>query len=173
MNWSKHGVVAELSAMDWSFRYPAAGAQWQQYCDFYALGLAEEGCSGHFAGLMDSAGYQVVVQAWQKEDARGTAVLVHGYYDHTGLYSSLIRFCLQQDWNVVAFDLPGHGLSSGEQASIGSFQEYDEVFSHVLQRVQQSLPGPLYAFGQSTGGAILINYLLSDSSPRCSLPLPG
>jgi len=26
--------------------------------------------------------------------------------------------------------------------------------------VQQSLPGPVFAFGQSTGGAILINYLL-------------
>ena len=173
MSWSKQGVVAELSAMDWSFRHPAAGVQWQQYCDFYGLQLAEEGCSGHFAGLMDSAGYQVVVQVWQKDDARGTAVLVHGYYDHTGLYSSLVRFCLQQGWNVVAFDLPGHGLSSGEQASIGSFQEYDEVFSHVLQRVQQSLPGPLYAFGQSTGGAILINYLLKRQLTPLQSPFAG
>ncbi|MAK89981.1 MAG: hypothetical protein CMI08_12690 [Oceanospirillaceae bacterium] len=160
MSWSKNGVVSELSAMDWHLSQPAEGALWQQYCDYYSLGLEEEGAVGHYAGLMECSSYQVAVQVWKHADAKGTAVVVHGYYDHVGLYGSLIRFCLQQGWNVVAFDLPGHGLSSGEQAAIDSFQEYDEVFSQVLQQAQAHLPGPLYAFGQSTGGAILINYLL-------------
>lgn len=160
MNWTRNGVVSDLASMDWSFTVPAQGAQWQQYCATYKLDFAADGAAGHFAGLMDCAGYSVVTQVWKHSKPRGTALLVHGYYDHCAIYGSLIRFCLQQGFNVVAFDLPGHGLSSGEQASIGSFQEYDEVFSQVLQRAEGALDGPLYAFGQSTGGAILLNYLL-------------
>ena len=166
-------MQAELGAVDWAFSQPASGLQWLQYCAAYGLEFAEEGCSGHYAGLMDCAGYHIAVQVWKKPSARGTALLVHGYYDHTGLYGSLIRFCLQQGLNVVAFDLPGHGLSSGEQASIGTFQEYDEVFSHLLQRVQQYLPGACYAFGQSTGGAILINYLLKRQLTPQQCPFAG
>ena len=77
---------------------------------------------------------------------------------------SLIDYCLRQQLNVIAFDLPGHGLSSGEQATIRDFQEYDAVFSGLMDQVTENMDeGPasnLVAFGQSTGGAILINYLL-------------
>ncbi|MDF1763811.1 MAG: alpha/beta hydrolase, partial [Oleibacter sp.] len=125
----------------------------------------------HHAGKLVLGGYDIMVQRWIIADAKGTVVIVHGYYDHIGLYRTLIDFCLRQQLNVVAFDLPGHGLSSGEPASISDFQEYDDVFSEIVTHLVQSISvtdtdndpsakHPLYAFGQSTGGAILINYLL-------------
>ena len=78
MSWSKNGVVSELSAMDWHLSQPAEGALWQQYCDYYSLGLEEEGAVGHYAGLMECSSYQVAVQVWKHADAKGTAVVVHG-----------------------------------------------------------------------------------------------
>ncbi|WP_430460611.1 alpha/beta hydrolase [Thalassolituus sp. LLYu03] len=160
MSWTRNGVISELPVMDWSSQQPMAGSQWQQYCATYGLEFAEAGAAVHSAGMMAIDTHQIAVQVFRHPSATGTALLVHGYYDHLGIYGSLIRFCLAQGLNVVAFDLPGHGLSSGERASIGSFQEYDSVFSQVLQKVQEFLPAPVYAFGQSTGGAILMNYLL-------------
>jgi len=156
--------------MDWHLKEEPDGAMWDQYCDYYSLGFEEEGAAGHYAGMVECASYQIAVQVWQHAEARGTAVIVHGYYDHVGLYGSLIRFCLQQGLNVVAFDMPGHGLSSGEQAAIDSFQEYDEVFSFIVQQIQANLPGPLLAFGQSTGGAVLINYVLKRQLTETQCP---
>jgi len=173
LSWSKNGLVSALKPMDWQFREPASGAQMDAYLQMYRLDFPELSGVRHFAGLIQAADYQIAVQVWRPQNPRGTAIVVHGYYDHVGLYGSLIGFCLQQGLNVVTFDLPGHGLSSGESASIGSFQEYDEVFSLILQRTRGGLGGPLYVFGQSTGGAIIINYLLKRQLTKAQSPFAG
>lgn len=158
--WQRESLIAEMPELQWQQPCLAESEQWRAYRQFYKLDFAELDQVSHFAGLLKTAGYDIAVQIWRQPGARGTALLLHGYYDHTGIYGSLIEFCLRQGLDVVIFDLPGHGLSSGERAAINSFQEYDEVFSLVLQQVEVHLGGPLYLFGQSTGGAISINYLL-------------
>lgn len=158
--WQRERLIAEMPELQWQQPFLAESEQWRAYRQFYQLDFDGLEQVSHFAGLLKTSGYDIAVQIWRQPGARGTALLVHGYYDHTGIYGSLIEFCLRQRLDVVIFDLPGHGLSSGERAAINSFQEYDEVFSLVLQQVEAHLAGPLYLFGQSTGGAISINYLL-------------
>lgn len=113
----------------------------------------------HTIGWLESGGHQVVVQRFEHPRPRGTAVVCHGYYDHVGLYGYLIEFLLDEGLTVVTFDQPGHGLSSGERASIGSFDEYVQVLADVIVHYQASLPGPWYIIGQSMGGAITMEYL--------------
>jgi alpha-beta hydrolase superfamily lysophospholipase len=43
--------------------------------------------------------------------------------------------------------------------TIGTFDEYADVLAGVLEYVKPHLPMPLYALGQSTGAATLLNYL--------------
>ncbi len=115
-------------------------------------------------GLFPAAGYQIVAQAWWPAEPRGTLLLQHGYYDHVGLYRHLISWALQLGFAVLACDLPGHGLSSGPRASIGDFAEYQQVLEGLLaQAATLGLPAPWHLCGQSTGGAILIDYLLHGS----------
>jgi alpha-beta hydrolase superfamily lysophospholipase len=65
---------------------------------------------------------------------------------------------------VLSCDLPGHGLSSGARASIGDFAEYQTVLQGVLaEAAALQLPQPWHLCGQSTGGAILIDYLLTGA----------
>jgi alpha-beta hydrolase superfamily lysophospholipase len=115
-------------------------------------------------GTIQAAGYQIAVQVWWPEQPRATLVLLHGYYDHVGLYRHVVEWALGMGFAVLAFDLPGHGLSSGARASIGDFAEYQDVLRAVLaEAAALALPQPWHLCGQSTGGAILIDYLLSGA----------
>jgi len=100
----------------------------------------------------------------RQKNPRGSAIIVHGYYDHVGLYGHLIRYCLARNLNVVSLDLPGHGLSSGERASIMTFDEYVQALVQAIERVKPYLPKPWYLFGQSMGGAIAMELLLGQEA---------
>ena len=115
----------------------------------------------HRIGTCRSGDYTLIVQHFQLSGAgAGTAFLLHGYYDHAGLYGHLIRQCLKLDYSVVIMDLPGHGLSSGKPASIGSFEEYSEALESVLE-LAAKLPRPWVGIGQSTGCAVIMDSLLN------------
>lgn len=110
--------------------------------------------------------YTIVQQYWQAKHAIGTLMMVHGYMDHTGLYGQLLRWALSRGFNVVSVDLPGHGLSSGETASIDHFDRYSQVLDAVIKRFLESglIMEPLYAVGQSTGCAVIANALIKPTS---------
>jgi|APGre2960657404_1045060.scaffolds.fasta_scaffold62474_2 alpha-beta hydrolase superfamily lysophospholipase len=121
--------------------------------------------SFHLLGRYSCAGFHIACQYFSPppEQVRGTAFIVHGYYDHAGIYGHLIKYCLRRNLAVVIFDLPGHGLSSGEIASIDSFAQYREVFNECLRMVQRAgLNKRWFAIGQSTGSAIIMDYCLAN-----------
>lgn len=92
---------------------------------------------------------------------RGTVFIIHGYFDHSGIQKHLIRCCLDHRLAVALFDLPGHGLSSGKRASIKDFGDYVRIFQNFLNRCRPHLPRPYYLMGHSTGGAVVIDFLLN------------
>ena len=115
---------------------------------------------GHFA----SDRFDTVAHFFNNEYAIETCFIVHGYYDHAGLYGHLIKYCLERNFSVVIFDLPGHGLSTGEPASISSFADYQTVLNEVVSVFSAVAPRPWHAIGQSTGAAILMDFLLSGNT---------
>ncbi|MED5413144.1 MAG: alpha/beta fold hydrolase, partial [Pseudomonadota bacterium] len=83
----------------------------------------------HRMGLLRSYNFDLVCQSFctSLDKQKGTVFIIHGYFDHTGLYGHLIKHCLQKGLTVISFDLPGHGLSSGDPASIDSFNQYSDA----------------------------------------------
>ena len=135
------------------------------YLDFYDMDLGRElPATFHALGRVDAAGYRIACHYWlPAAEAQGTVLVLHGYFDHVGLFGHLIRYLLARSYAVVAFDLPGHGLSNGERASIASFDHYVAVFEAIAGHLKASpLPAPLSAIGQSTGGAILLKRILEQ-----------
>ena len=117
------------------------------------------------------ARYDIVCQHFQlpPEQEQGTVFLLHGYFDHAGLFIHLIRHCLSLNLSVVIYDQPGHGLSSGKIASIDSFQRYTQILIHCLELAhRQGLTGPWYLMGQSTGCAVIMEALQQQSSDLLS-----
>jgi alpha-beta hydrolase superfamily lysophospholipase len=139
------------------------------YCQFYGLDLwVEHPEVSYRQGLLAAGGHQVAVHYYRQPEAKGTVFILHGYFDHVGLYSQLIDRCLGAGLDVLAYDQPGHGLSSGAPAAIGSFAEYQAVLQDIMAAVQRHLRGPWYAVGQSTGAGILIDYLLTTQRTHVS-----
>lgn len=129
-----------------------------KYCHFYGLDfLARHPELTHTIGTVSSGEYSLAVQHWKQPDATTHLLLVHGYFDHTGIFGKLVEWAIDKQCNVTIFDLPGHGLSSGEPAAIDSFSQYAQAIGDVLS-ASDAPALPLWAMGQSTGGAALIEY---------------
>lgn len=159
--------------MDIAALQPLPPFSWQQenmrdidkeYCRYYGIDYSAEfaGELQHRFGVLPLAGFSIAVHYFQLTTNTRTAVIVHGYYDHVGLYGHLVRMLLGMGCNVLAYDLPGHGLSSGERAGIGSFDQYRQVLDGLMLEMRPHLPQPLYLIGQSTGGSIAMDYVLNN-----------
>ncbi|HHT04591.1 MAG TPA: alpha/beta hydrolase, partial [Bacteroidales bacterium] len=138
---------------------PALAKGWRQ---FYQIDFArynpELDCR---LGQVRVGAYQVAMQVCRPVEARATLLVLHGYYDHMGLYGHVYQWALAQGFALLSCDLPGHGLSTGARASIHSFQEYQQVLQAMLAKAQQlQLPKPWHILGQSTGAAIALDYLV-------------
>lgn len=146
--------VASLPSLTGTEPEPGWVAHWRAY---YGIEFAAN-CTAvrQRLGRLPVAGYQLAVQLYTPaQSPRGCCIVLHGYYDHMGLYGHLYGWLLQQGFAVLACDLPGHGLSSGARASIDSFDEYQQVLQALLaQVVPLQLPAPVHLIGQSTGAAI-------------------
>lgn len=129
-----------------------------EFCEAYGLDFAARlPHLAHQAGQVRSGDFSLAVHQWHQHDARANLLLLHGYFDHSGLFNKLIAWALAQRCNVLIFDLPGHGLSSGEPAVIDDFGDYSRAIDAVLRAA--TLPSlPWWVMAQSTGGAALIDY---------------
>lgn len=154
-------VRRALLRLDLNIYAPLRGAL-ADYARYYGLDLEHE-LPGvrHYLGWVESRDYRVLAHVFRPAEARGSVFILHGYLDHSGLYRHLIRDCLQRGYAVFIFDLPGHGLSSGARVDIPDFAHYQQVLADVLQQYGAQLPQPFYGIGQSTGGAILIDHVLT------------
>jgi alpha-beta hydrolase superfamily lysophospholipase len=132
-----------------------------EYLDFYQLPEAKHNLKV-IAGTSEDQATAII--AWQPKQSLGTAVVVHGYMDHIGLYGHLIRYLLTQHLTVVCLDLKGHGLSSGKTCSIKSFQEYVDQVDELLGLCISRFEGPIHGIGQSMGGAVLMKHCLNHQN---------
>jgi len=135
----------------------------KNYLNFYKINFSQT-IPGvrHGLGTFSASEHTIHAHYWLPEISRGTIFVFHGYFDHVGLFNHLIRFSLQNDFAVVAYDLPGMGLSSGERASIDSFDKYHEVLELCLKLFKDKMPGPWFGVGQSAGCIALLQHVLTS-----------
>jgi len=96
--------------------------------------------------------------------SRGTVIFLHGLSDHLGTNLHGIIACLKENYTFAAFDLPGHGLSSGMRGGIGDFSEYARSLHLFLQSCDSLINFPLVFIGHSTGCAAALEYVTTTSN---------
>jgi alpha-beta hydrolase superfamily lysophospholipase len=100
------------------------------------------------------------------EDIRAVIVLVHGLGEHIQRYEYWSDLFRQERIAFTGVDLPGHGRSDGKRGHIKNYELLDEMLNILLDSCRKTFPGiPVYIYGHSLGGGIVLNYLLKKN-PR-------
>jgi len=126
------------------------------YFDFYQLNPPDV---KHYFGTISSKNSTLATHVFIPKNPKGTLFLIHGYFDHTGTFSRLISKSLAHHYAVVSWDLPGHGLSTGDRTDTGAFALCGEQFIDIVQRAETHLPAPFFLVTHSTGCSIALEYI--------------
>lgn len=113
--------------------------------------------TGQFKG---ASGELLYFQNWQPErETVAALIVVHGFSDHSSRYSNLVQGLVPRGMNIYAFDQLGHGHSPGKRGHIDSFNLFREDLKAFVHNVNDWVQGqPLFLFGHSMGGLIVLSY---------------
>lgn len=87
-------------------------------------------------------GMELQTYRWPGEKER--VLLLHGWESNTFRWRKLIKELIREGFDIVAFDAPAHGKSSGEIFNVILYAECVEEMAKVYQ--------PNYVVGHSVGG---------------------
>lgn len=102
------------------------------------------------------AGHQVQSYHWPGN--KETVLLVHGWESNTFRWRNLIKKLTEADFNIVAFDAPSHGHSSGKHLYVPL---YEEVVDYMVKK-----HSPKHLIGHSVGGMTIMYNQYKNPCPN-------
>ena len=158
---NKISLQESMRAMDFS-EPPELNQEESEYSAYYQLDFEKKIPElKHGFGFLFVENQKIAVHSYQLKHSSGTVFICHGYFDHVGLYNHIIEKMLKLGFNVIAWDLQGHGLSVGESGVVDDFNTYVESLRSILSNAENKLPYPWHMVAQSTGAAIVMDFLLN------------
>lgn len=114
---------------------------------------------GKFAGHQAT---ELYYQHWHPEgETRAVIAIVHGFGEHCGRYTNVVKHFVPRGYAVFGFDHRGHGRSPGKRGHINEWSEYRNDVRAFIKLVSEHEPGkPLFIMGHSLGGLITLEYVL-------------
>jgi pimeloyl-ACP methyl ester carboxylesterase len=98
-----------------------------------------------------------IIQTYTWKGTRETVLLVHGWESNSWRWHKLIEKLKQANYNIIAFDGPGHGYSSGTNLHVPL---YAEALEKMLLKYS-----PTIVIGHSVGGmTVLYNEFKNPNS---------
>lgn len=101
-------------------------------------------------------------QCWlPNENAKAVVCIVHGMGEHSGRYSHVAEYLVSEGYAVFADDHRGHGKSGGKKGHTPSFDLLLDGVTNLLKQAEKLVSGvPVFIYGHSLGGNIVLNYAL-------------
>ena len=92
---------------------------------------------------------------------RAAVAMVHGFGEHAGRYGGLHQALLGAGYAIASADLRGFGLSPGIRGHIEGWDDYRADTAAIVGQALELAPGrPVFLFGHSMGGLIVLDYAL-------------
>jgi alpha-beta hydrolase superfamily lysophospholipase len=98
------------------------------------------------------------------ENTKAMIIMVHGLGEHIQRYLSWAGLFKNEGIGFIGLDLPGHGRSQGRRGDIANYSLTNEMIDVLVENCRKTFPGcPLYIYGHSLGGGIVLEYLLKKN----------
>lgn len=129
----------------------------------------------HEEGVLAENGAQLYTQSWLPATRpRAVIALVHGVTEHSSRYVPVASALTAAGLAFCAFDLRGHGRSSGPRGDVEHWQQYRSDLQAFLARLSARFPGiPLLLYGHSLGAIIVLSLLQKATDPVQGAILSG
>ncbi len=113
------------------------------------------------SGHIEQGGAKLFWRASTPEQAIAATVMVHDQGEHSGSLDNIIAEFNEASIAVYAFDLRGHGASSGTRGHINHWQEHIDDLKSVVEFTQRlEIDLPLFLFGHGVGALIAASFSL-------------
>lgn len=96
--------------------------------------------------VLKASGHRLQTYHWPGK--KETVLLVHGWESNSFRWRNLIGKLQEADYTIVAFDAPGHGLSSGKSLHL-------PLYADCIQKVIETY-APKHVIGHSYGGMAIL-----------------
>ncbi|KAL7559270.1 hypothetical protein ACA910_009045 [Epithemia clementina (nom. ined.)] len=128
--------------------------------------------------IQSSDGTKLFVRKWLPASKPiATLIVVHGFLEHGGRYREIAEyFASEHSISTIAYDLRGHGKSSGQRAYCSSMKDYFDDLEAALAYAKKNgkkatatndetestttnePPTPIFVFCHSFGGLTFLDY---------------
>jgi alpha-beta hydrolase superfamily lysophospholipase len=92
------------------------------------------------------------------QQVRATIIITHGLGEHSGRYGHVAAALVERGYEVVGWDLRGHGRSSGGRGDLAEYRVFLEDLREI-HRVHAVEDRAVFFFGHSLGGQITLRFL--------------
>ena len=116
---------------------------------------------------MASDGAEVPYRLWLARKPRAAVLLLHGAFDYAAAFEEIGPRFARRGFTSIAFDQRGFGATASRGTWMGAARMADdmaEAAKFVLGRVPANVP--LFAIGESLGGAVAIHGAASGAVPQ-------
>ena len=105
---------------------------------------------------------------------KGVMIITHGMGEHSMRYMEMVDFFTNVGYTVISFDIRGHGLSEGKRGHTPGYEFLMDDIERVYTQVKKDYPSlPIFLFGHSMGGNLVLNFLLRKPNSICGAIVTG
>lgn len=104
----------------------------------------------------------IYAKEWIPAHPKAVICLVHGLGEHVNRYDHLAAYFGQHGFAMMGNDHHGHGKSGGKRGHTPDYEAFMEEISQLVVKATERYPDlPIFLYGHSMGGNLVLNYALS------------
>ena len=109
----------------------------------------------------NEAGLTIYAVDWAIPDPRAVVGIIHGLGEHCRRYDGLAAFFNDHGIAAIGYDRQGFGRSEGKRGYAKSYRSYLDGVGQLMVQCERRYPDrPVFLYGQSMGGQLLLHYLI-------------